>query len=238
MNELAGIRPSWATASRWWHAGIALVIVVSLVIQLALIFIGGADANSGETGETVGLGVRLWRLFSYFTIQSNLIVLAACIGLAWRPRHDGPVWRVVRLDALLGIVITGLVYAIVLAPIVHLTGAALVATIGFHYISPWAALAGWLLFGPRPRMSWTTVAAAFVWPALWLIYTFVHGALSSWYPYPFLDVDDIGLVAAIRNAVVVLVIGVVLALVFKALDAKLPQPRDRGSAGELPPDLL
>jgi hypothetical protein len=234
MSDSATPRRPLDTAARWWHAGIALVIAVSLVIQLALIFSGGADANSGETGESVGLGVRLWRLFSYFTIQSNLIVLAACVVLAWRPRHDGPVWRVVRLDALLGIVITGLVYAIVLAPIVHLTGAALAATIGFHYISPWAALAGWLVFGPRPRMSWTTVAAAFVWPALWLIYTFVHGALSSWYPYPFLDVVDIGLGTAIRNAVVVLVIGVVLALVFKALDAKLPQPRDRkqGTAGE------
>jgi hypothetical protein len=234
MSDSATPRRPLDTASRWWNAGIALVIAISLVIQLALIFSGGADANSGETGESVGLGVRLWRLFSYFTIQSNLIVLAACIVLAWRPRHDGPVWRVVRLDALLGIVITGLVYAIVLAPIVHLTGAALVATIGFHYISPWAALAGWLVFGPRPRLSWTTVAAAFVWPALWLIYTFIHGALSSWYPYPFLDVDDIGLGTAIRNAVVVLVIGVVLALVFKALDARLPQLRDRKqvAAGE------
>lgn len=232
MNE-SGHRPPHP-AARWWQAGIAIVIAGSLVIQLVLVFNGGADANSGDTGESVSLGVRLLRLFSYFTIQSNLIVLAAAIMLAWRPRFDSPVWRVVRLDSLLGIVITGLVYAIVLAPQVHLTGAAEVATIGFHYISPWAALAGWLLFGPRPRMTWATVGAAFGWPLLWLVYTFVHGALSGWYPYPFLDVVEIGLGAAIRNAFVVLVIGVMLALAFKALDAKLPMLRVGAGAAQRP----
>ncbi|MFD4192331.1 hypothetical protein [Amycolatopsis thermoflava] len=37
----------------------------------------GADANSGQTGEALSLGVRLWRLFSYCTIESDLVVLAA-----------------------------------------------------------------------------------------------------------------------------------------------------------------
>jgi hypothetical protein len=113
-----------------------------------------------------------------------LFVLVAAALLAWRPAMDGPVWRVVRLDALLGIFITGLVFAIVLAPMVHLTGGALVATIGFHYISPVMALLGWLLFGPRPRISWHTVAVAFVWPVLWLVYIFTQGAFTHWYPVP------------------------------------------------------
>jgi hypothetical protein len=208
--------------SRWWHVAIAAVITASLVIQLVLIFTGGADANSGEAGQAIDIGTRLWRLFSYFTIESNLIVLAAAVLLAWRPSYDGTVWRVVRLDSLLGIVITGLVFAIVLAPKVHLTGAALAATIGFHYISPWATLAGWLLFGPRPRIGWRTVALAFVWPIVWLVYIFTQGAFTDWYPYPFLDAVDIGLGAAIRNAALVVVLGVALAAGFRALDAKLP----------------
>ncbi|MFI7060209.1 Pr6Pr family membrane protein [Kribbella sp. NPDC050124] len=210
------------TVSRWWHGVIAAVILVSLAIQLVLISTGGADANSGETGESIGVGTRLWRLFSFFTIESNLIVLAAALALVRRPDRDGSGWRVVRLDSLLGIVITGLVFAIVLAPQVHLTGAALVATIGFHYISPWTTLAAWLIFGPRPRITWRTVGFAFIWPCAWLIYIFVQGAFTDWYPYPFLDAAEIGLGSAVRNSLLVLVIGVVLALALKALDAKLP----------------
>lgn len=211
-----------ATVSRWWHALIAIVIVACLMIQLTLILTGGADANSGETGESAGVAVRLWRLFSFFTIQSNLVVLAAAVTLALRPDRDGRLWRVVRLDALLGILITGLVFEIVLAPQVHLTGGALVATIGLHYISPWATLAAWLLFGPRPRITWGTVAASFLWPLLWLTYIFVQGVFTSWYPYPFLDVTEIGVGVALRNAAFVVVLGAVIAVVFKVLDRRLP----------------
>jgi hypothetical protein len=214
------IRP-W-TASRPWHAVIALVVVASLVIQLVLVFTGGEDANSGST-DSAGAGVRLWRLFSYFTIQSNLIVLAASVWFVLRPAADGRFWRVVRLDALVGILITGLVYAIVLAPQLHLTGAALVATIGFHYVSPWAFVVAWLLFGPRSRVGWATIAAAFIWPVVWLGYIFTQGAFTHWYPYPFLDVTEIGFGTALRNAGFVVVLGVVLAAVFKLLDRRLPR---------------
>jgi hypothetical protein len=213
---------SIATAvARWWQAVIAVVIATSLVIQLALLVEGGADANSGQSGISVALGVRLWRLFSYFTIQSNLIVLAVAVVAVLRPLRNGPIWNVVRLDALLGITITGLVYAIVLAPQVHLTGAALVATIGFHYVSPWATVLAWLVFGPRPRMTWLTVLGAFVWPVAWLVYIFAQGAFTRWYPYPFLDVTKLGFATALRNALFVLVLGVVLACVAALLDRVL-----------------
>ncbi|RSD21380.1 Pr6Pr family membrane protein [Amycolatopsis eburnea] len=145
-------------------------------------------------------------MFSYFTIESNLFVLAVAVVLTVRPLADGRGWRVVRLDSLLGFLITGLVYAIVLAPQVHLTGAALVATIGFHCVSPWATVPAWLLLGPRPRLTWGTVGWAFAWPLLSLGYIFVQGAFTHWYPYPFLDAGKLGLV---------------FAALFKLLDRKL-----------------
>ena len=206
------------TGRRWSHLLIATVVAASFAIQLTLLFSGGADANSGDTGEEIGLGTRLWRLFSYFTIESNLFVLVVAVLLVLEPRRNGRLWRVVRLDSLLGIVITGLVFAIVLAPQVHLTGWALAATIGFHYISPWAALLAWLVFGPRQRIGRRTIPAAFVWPVAWLVYIFVQGAFTDWYPYPFLDAVDLGLGAAIRNSLLVVVLGVLLALSFKLID--------------------
>jgi hypothetical protein len=115
----------------------------------------------------------------------------------------------------------GLVYAIVLAPQVHLTGAALVATIGFHYVSPWATVLAWLLFGPRPRITWSTVGGAFGWPLLWLVYIFVQGAFTRWYPYPFLDAVKLGVGDAVRNALLVVVLASVFAVLFKILDRKL-----------------
>lgn len=186
--------------------------------QLGLLFAGGADANSGQIEPVAGLGVRLVRFFSYFTVESNLLVLAASITLAINPKRDGRWWRVLQLDALLGIVITGIVFELVLARIVSLTGLSYVLNLGFHYISPWMMLLGWLVFGPRPRITWSTVGWAFVWPLLWIGYTFAHGAATGWYPYPFLNPESLGYHAALRNTGWVVVAAAVLAVLFKALD--------------------
>jgi len=93
-------------AARGVHAGVAAVIAISLIVQLVLLFEGGTDADSGHSEAAVAVGTRLVRFFSYFTIESNLVVLAVSVTLAARPERDGRAWRVARLDALLGIVIS------------------------------------------------------------------------------------------------------------------------------------
>ncbi|MER5266954.1 Pr6Pr family membrane protein [Actinosynnema sp. NPDC002837] len=211
------------TGSRVWHGVLAAVIAASLITQLVLLFTGGADVNTGDTTAHVTLGVRLVRLFSYFTIQSNLFVLVVAITLVLDPARDGRGWRVARLDALLGITITGVVFALVIAPLVDdPVGIAWWVNLGFHQLSPVLAVLGWLLFGPRPRVDRATVAQALlVWPVLWIAYTFAHGAITDWYPYPFLDATELGFAAALRNALLVLVAAAVLAWLAALVDHKL-----------------
>ena len=211
--------------SRAWYAVLAAVVLASLVTQIVLVVRSGTDVNSNVSDQAVGMGIRLGRLFSYFTIQSNLLVLAAAITLALNPRRDGRFWRVLHLDALLGITITGLVFGAILAGQVHHQGVAAWVNAGLHYFAPAWAVVGWLLFGPRPRIDWPTVAWAFVWPVLWIVYTFGHGAATGWYPYPFLDAHTHGYAVALRNTLAVVVLGLVLAVVFKWLDRRLPTIR-------------
>ena len=196
-------------ASRIWHGLLAAVVLAALITQIVL-------TARGDGGFV--------RLFSYFTIQSNLLVLITAAAVAIDPARDGRLWRVLRLDALLGIMITGLVYATVLAGIVELNGAAYWANLGFHYVAPWWALAGWLLFGPRPRIDRRTLAWAFVWPAGWIVYTFAHGAATGWFPYPFTDATEIGYPAAVLNMVVVVLIAALFAALLRLLDRRLPAP--------------
>lgn len=218
-------RAPWAVpVARAWNALLVAVIGTSLVVQIGLLLTGGQDANSGSAEQYVGVGTRFVRFFSYFTIESNLLVLACAITLLLKPDRDGRIWRIVRLDALLGIVITGLVFAIVLAKQVHLTGAAWWCTVGFHYVAPWVTLLGWLVLGPRPRITWSTVGWAFVWPVAWLVWTFAHGAVTDWYPYPFLNVAEKGYATALTNTGIVVVVSLVLAVAFRLLDRRLPAP--------------
>ncbi|MCU1605745.1 MAG: hypothetical protein JWP46_2210 [Modestobacter sp.] len=194
---------------------LAVVVAASVATEFGRILVLAAD--DGALVLT-----RVIRFFSYFTIQSNVLVLALAVTLARDADRDGDRWRVLRLDALLGITITGLVYAVVLAPTLHPEGLGWWTNAGLHYVSPVATLALWLFAGPRPRVAGATVAWALVWPVLWIGYTLAHGAVSGWYPYPFLDVSDLGYAVALRNLGFVVLLALLFLLAFRAADRRLP----------------
>lgn len=202
----------------------AAVVLASFAVQLALVVAGGTDVNAGATTQHLGLGARLVNLFSYFTIESNLLVLGVAATLVVAPARDGGWWRVARLDAVLGIIVTGVVFAAVLEGRVHHEGISVWVNAGFHYFAPWWALAGWLLFGPRPRITWTTVGWAFAWPVAWIAYTLGRGAVTGWYPYPFLDVTRLGYATALRNTAVVLLAAAGITALLRLLDQRLLKP--------------
>jgi hypothetical protein len=199
--------------SRAWHGVLAAVILASLLTQIVL----------SARGHDAPAATRFLRLFSYFTIQSNILLLIAAASLTRHPARDGRRWRVLRLDGMLGIVITGLVYATVLAGTAELHGAARLANFGLHYFAPWWALLGWLLFGPRPRIGAHTLLWSVLWPVLWIAYTLAHGAATSWYPYPFTDVTVLGYPTVLINLLVVVLIAIVLGAVLRLLDTRLPR---------------
>jgi hypothetical protein len=208
-------------ACRVWNAILALVIAASLITQTVLLVHGGTDVNTSAGEGSVGIAVRLVRLVSYFTIESNLLVLALAVSLVLAPDRDGRGWRVLQADALLGIIITGLVFATVLAGQVQHHGVGAWVNAGFHYFAPGWAVAGWLLFGPRPRLDWVTIGWLFAWPLLWIIYTFAHGAATGWYPYPFLNAHTHGYAVALRNTAAVVVLALIIIAILRPLDRRL-----------------
>jgi hypothetical protein len=107
-----------ATASRLWHAVLAALVLATVVAQIVLLVQGGVDVNSGDTARPA-LAERFVRFFSFFTVESNLLVLATSIALVVDPERDGALFRVLRLDALLGIAITWIVFALVLAGVMR-----------------------------------------------------------------------------------------------------------------------
>ena len=93
------------------------------------------------------------------------------------------------------------------------------------------ALVGWLVFGPRRRVTGRVVLLSLVFPVLWLLGTLTVGAVSGWYPYPFLDVDEQGAAPVAVACLGVLVLLVALLLLGWLLDRRLPglgHPADAG----------
>lgn len=193
-------------AGRVWAALTVAAAAVGVLIELLLVITGTWSVTADSPAP---LGIRLWRFVSYFTVQSNLLVIVTVLPLIARPRHDGPRWRVLRLDGVIMITVTGVVNWLLLRGLVELGGWSAVGDVLVHLVAPASALIGWLVFGPRPRITPAVIGWSLVWPIGWLVYTLTVGTLTGWYPYPFLDVGELGAgrVALTCGALAVLFLG-------------------------------
>ena len=190
------------------------VVLVAAVVGLSMELVRALTSDD--------VGTRLVRLFSYFTIQSNILAAIAAGMLLWRPDRRGRVFAVLRLDALLCIAVTGIVYHAVLSGLQDLTAAGALSNLLLHTVVPVGTVVAWLLVGPRPRLSPAVVGWSLVYPLGWIAYTFLRGAIVDWYPYPFLDVSEIGLQSALVRTGIVAVIFLALAFAVLALERVLP----------------
>ncbi len=199
---------------RTWFGLNAMVVVVALALQI--------PATVASTGTRFDSAPeRVANLFAFFTIQSNVLVAATSLVLALAPAHSSTLFRTLRLDAVIGIAVTGLVYHAVLADLFHLTGAEAVADQLFHTVSPLMCVVGWVLFGPRDLVDRRVIAWSLVFPLAWLAFTLVRGAAIDWYPYPFTDVTMLGYGAVALNCLIVAVLFVALATAAMMLDRAL-----------------
>ncbi|MBN9373985.1 MAG: Pr6Pr family membrane protein [Cellulomonas sp.] len=202
------------------HVATFTVAAFAVVFQLVLV-VQGHSPLVPELRPSTAEAVR--RFFSFFTIQSNLLVAATTLPLVAGRGAQGRVWAVARLDAVVGITVTGVVHLVLLRPILHLAGVDWWADLLLHAVVPVLAVASWLVVGPRGRARPRDVWPALAWPVLWLVATLALGPAVRWYPYPFLDVATHGLAQVLLVCLVVAVLFVGLARGAVALDRRLPQ---------------
>jgi len=176
--------------------------------------------------------VRVWRFFSYFTTQANLLVVATSLSLAFRADRDGPNWRVARLNALTGITITALVHWFLLHPLDDFHGLLWASDTLVHIIVPVLVVLGWLVFGPRRRISVRVVVLGLVWPVLWLLYTLAVGRITGWYPYFFLDLGQTSPGGVALYCVAILTLLFVVSCLFWMGDRWLPGRRPGRVVGD------
>jgi hypothetical protein len=76
------VKRSPAVASRVRHGLLVVIVCASLITQIVLTATNGQDVGPGGVLRADPAGTRFIRLFSFFTIQSNVLVLAAAVSLA------------------------------------------------------------------------------------------------------------------------------------------------------------
>ncbi len=152
-----------------------LVVLAAIVAQAKTL----VDANAFDPT----------RFFAFFTIQSNLVGVAAFSWLVARP--DGPRSRgieLLRAGAAIYLTVTFLVVIILLNG-VDVQLQLVWVDVVLHKIFPIIVVADLLLDPPRTRLVMGDIVTLLIYPLVWTLLTVIRGAVdpARWYPYPFLD---------------------------------------------------
>ncbi len=161
--------------------------VVRLATALAIV-----AAITTQLVDVVRRDGSVANLFSFFTIDSNVIAAVALLLTGFRALRgqSSQPFVFLRGCATLYMTITGVVYVLALRNVdVQVTFPWVNSVL--HYIAPVVMVVDWVLL-ERPSVDLRDALGWLVFPVAWLVYTLIRGEIVDWYPYPFLDVRDHG----------------------------------------------
>ncbi|MBP6589424.1 MAG: Pr6Pr family membrane protein [Chitinophagaceae bacterium] len=181
-------------------------IILAAISWFALILQFRIMINSGAV---TGLSRPMLaaNFFSYFTILSNLLVaVSISFQLNFPKSKQGQFFSSSSVSTAIAvyIFIVGLVYNLVLRGIWSPTGWQLVADNLLHVAVPLLYILYWYFFSSPEKLPWKSLLSWLVFPAFYLTYTLIRGALVNWYPYPFVDAGNLGYVKVALNSLAVL----------------------------------
>lgn len=179
-----------------WFGLTAGLVLVGVVIQLLVT----ANLDGERFASTTE---RLLNVFTFFTIQANLLVGITSFMLFRNPKRLSNTFWGFRLSSIVAIAITGIVYHAVLASQFDMSGWAAVANQILHTWVPIMAVLGWIVYGPRGHLNPLVIRLSLVFPVVWLLFTLIRGAIIDWYPYSFLRVSEIGYLSVGLNVIVI-----------------------------------
>lgn len=161
------------------------------------------------------LGEAIIRFFSFFTVQTNILVAVCSTALLLKP--GGFFARASTQAALLlYILIVGLVYNVILRFLWAPQGIQRLVDELLHAVIPLLYLAYWLIFAPKQGLAWKQAPAWLLYPLAYMIYVIIRGTFSGFYPYPFIDVVQLGYPKALQNAALILVLFLLIGAVIMA----------------------
>ena len=225
MNAQAHIRDRVAPAAyrrrmdaRWaraWFALTAFAVAVELVVTVVL------EAQATDRLFDTAAG-RVFNVFWFFTIQSNIIVGVTCLLLALDPNRRSTVFATFRLIGIVAITVTMVVFHVVLSRLLDLDTWGQFANQLQHTVVPIMAIVGWVAFGPRGLATKRAVWLSVCFPVAYMAATLIRAPLAKhFYPYPFANVTQLGYARVVINGNWIGTLFVALAAGAAALDARL-----------------
>jgi hypothetical protein len=199
-------------------AAIALIAWLSIAAQADLTI---------DRALLRGLSVidGLARLSSYLTNLTVLLTAICFTSVATRSRR--PLARFFRhptavTAVVVYIVFVGIAYNILLRYLWTPSGYRAWVNEVLHSVVPALAALYWLLFVPRFHVTARHCLMWLAYPMGYLLVTLARGSVSDFYPYPFINVTELGFAHALLNAALLVLAFMTLMGIFIAINRRRP----------------
>jgi hypothetical protein len=193
----------------------ALLGWFAVALQLYLIIVN----------NTFSAAEALARFFTFFTILTNILV-ALCLTMLLIDPDKGIFTRPGSQAAIAAyITVVGIVYNIILRSLWAPQGWQLIVNELLHSVIPVYFIIYWLVFSPKAGLQWKNMLGWLVFPVAYLVLIMIRGALSDWYPYPFVDVLTLGYAKVLINSAGMVVFFLLVSVIFIALGRTMSNQR-------------
>lgn len=204
------------------------------LVSAALILVGIALNYVGATPDpAIGPLRRVVTFFSFFTILTNCLMVAMLV----LPEIAPETWAgralarpSVRGGIVVYAVMAGLIYVLILRHLWAPQGLMALGDRIVHYAAPVIAVLDWVVLVPRGKTRWTDAVWWLLFPLAYGVYTLAHGAMTGFYPYPFVNATELGFDSVLGHFALFLVGFLVLGLAIVLIDrieARRPSPGPR-----------
>lgn len=155
------------------------------------------------------------RFFSFFTILTNsLVAIYFTLSILKKKNIDKPG----TLTAVtVYITIVGIVYQIILRPIWKPTGLQMIVNELLHSVIPLLVILFWYLYEEKKTLTYKQLPMWLIYPFVYLLYILVRGSISNFYPYPFVDVANLGFAKVLSNSAILMLVFISIAALFITL---------------------
>jgi hypothetical protein len=201
------------SAARAWHASVALLALIGLAIEYRV-------TVSGHPGQIIG---RTVVFLSFFTILTNTLVMLASLGAAF---GEGQLHRWtssagVSTAISVHITVVAVIFQLLLASLLHLTPLGWWGNMLVHRLVPALWLIGWIAFAPHGGIDRWAPLRWLIYPLVYTVWVLIHGAVTGWYPYPFMDVGKYGTGPTAAKMAVIALFFAGLGYVYRWIDGRL-----------------
>lgn len=153
------------------------------------------------------------RFFSYFTILTNIIVAVYFTDkILKKPLTKEKPGILTAIT--IYILIVGLVYQFFLRSTWNPIGLQKIADELLHSVIPVLVVIYWYLYENKNDLNYSQIPGWAIYPLLYLAYILIRGNFSGFYPYPFVNVTDIGYPKVLINSFFVSIFFLFLAVFF------------------------